>query len=193
MKSTVLVLALASLAAASAELKIDVTRKVKCERKTQKGDQVKMHYHGSLESNGEKFDASYDRGQPLAFKLGTGQVIKGWDEGLLDMCIGEKRTLTIPPEFGYGSRGIGPIPGGATLIFKTELVGIAGVETPNPEDIIEVEEEKGEEKKEEAKESEAAKETEANVAEQVQSVASEAAEAIKTVVADTDDPVHGEL
>uniref|UniRef100_A0A8H7TMY1 peptidylprolyl isomerase n=1 Tax=Bionectria ochroleuca TaxID=29856 RepID=A0A8H7TMY1_BIOOC len=97
MKSTVLVLALASLAAASAELKIDVTRKVKCERKTQKGDQVKMHYHGSLESNGEKFDASYDRGQPLAFKLGTGQVIKGWDEGLLDMCIGEKRTLTIPP------------------------------------------------------------------------------------------------
>jgi FK506-binding protein 2 len=58
MKSTVLVLALASLAAASAELKIDVTRKVKCERKTQKGDQVKMHYHGSLESNGEKFDAS---------------------------------------------------------------------------------------------------------------------------------------
>lgn len=50
-----------------------------------------------------------------------------WDQGLLDMCVGEKRTLTIPPEFGYGNRGIGPIPGGATLVFETELVGIEGV------------------------------------------------------------------
>lgn len=51
-----------------------------------------------------------------------------WDQGLLDMCIGEKRTLTIPPEYGYGDRGVGPIPGGATLIFETELVGIDGVD-----------------------------------------------------------------
>lgn len=50
-----------------------------------------------------------------------------WDQGLLDMCVGEKRTLTIPPEYGYGQRGVGPIPGGATLIFETELVGIEGV------------------------------------------------------------------
>jgi len=51
-----------------------------------------------------------------------------WDQGLLDMCIGEKRTLTIPPEYGYGDRGVGPIPGGATLVFETELVGIDGVD-----------------------------------------------------------------
>lgn len=51
-----------------------------------------------------------------------------WDQGLLDMCVGEKRTLTIPPEYGYGSRGVGPIPGGATLVFETELVGIEGVD-----------------------------------------------------------------
>lgn len=51
-----------------------------------------------------------------------------WDQGLLDMCVGEKRTLTIPPEYGYGSRGVGPIPGGATLVFETELVGIDGVD-----------------------------------------------------------------
>lgn len=54
--------------------------------------------------------------------------LHSWDQGLLDMCIGEKRTLTIPPEYGYGDRGVGPIPGGATLVFETELVGIDGVE-----------------------------------------------------------------
>ncbi|KAM3462528.1 hypothetical protein MY5147_009819 [Beauveria neobassiana] len=122
--------ALAATAAAAAELKIDVTHKVECERKTKKGDKVSMHYRGTLAADGSQFDASYDRGSPLDFKVGAGQVIKGWDQGLLDMCIGEKRTLTIPPEFGYGDRGIGPIPGGATLIFETELVGIAGVEPP---------------------------------------------------------------
>ncbi|OAA44602.1 Peptidyl-prolyl cis-trans isomerase, FKBP-type [Beauveria brongniartii RCEF 3172] len=99
--------ALAATAAAAAELKIDVTHKVECERKTKKGDKVSMHYRGTLAADGSQFDAS-----------------------LLDMCIGEKRTLTIPPEYGYGDRGIGPIPGGATLIFETELVGIAGVEPP---------------------------------------------------------------
>lgn len=55
-------------------------------------------------------------------------MLRRWDQGLLDMCIGEKRTLTIPPEYGYGDRGVGPIPGGATLVFETELVGIDGVE-----------------------------------------------------------------
>jgi len=72
------------------ELKIDVTLPVECDRKTQAGDKVSMHYKGTLE-NGNKFDASYDRGTPFSFKLGSGQVIKGWDEGLQDMCIGEKR------------------------------------------------------------------------------------------------------
>jgi FK506-binding protein 2 len=86
-----------------------------------------VHYRGTLE-NGKQFDASYDRGQPLNFTVGQGQVIKGWDEGLLGMKIGEKRLLTISPELGYGARGVGGvIPGNATLIFETELVGIKGV------------------------------------------------------------------
>ena len=63
----------------------------------------------------------------LSFAVGKGQVIKGWDQGLLDMCIGEKRKLTIQPEWGYGSRGMGPIPANSVLIFETELIGINGV------------------------------------------------------------------
>ncbi|RAL11301.1 peptidylprolyl isomerase family protein FPR2 [Aspergillus homomorphus CBS 101889] len=122
-----LTLALATLTTATSELGIEVTHPVECTRKTQKGDTVHMHYRGTLAADGSEFDASYKRGQPLVFPLGAGRVIKGWDQGLLDMCIGEKRTLTIPPEFGYGDRGVGPIPGGATLIFETELVGIDGV------------------------------------------------------------------
>ncbi|CEJ88700.1 Putative Peptidyl-prolyl cis-trans isomerase [[Torrubiella] hemipterigena] len=139
MKATFFVAAAVLGLASAGELKIDVTRKVKCERKTKAGDSVAMHYRGTLQDTGKQFDASYDRGQPFRFNLGSGQVIKGWDQGLLDMCIGEKRTLTIPPEFGYGERGIGPIPGGATLVFETELLSIDGVETP--EKIEEVEDE----------------------------------------------------
>ncbi|KAJ6092716.1 FK506-binding protein 2 [Penicillium sp. IBT 16267x] len=127
MRLTTILLSLASLAVA-AELGIETTHKVECTRKTQVGDNVSMHYRGTLQADGSKFDASYDRGTPLNFKLGSGRVIKGWDQGLLDMCIGEKRTLTIPPELAYGDRGVGPIPGGSTLIFETELVGIDGVE-----------------------------------------------------------------
>lgn len=82
---------------------------------------------GTLESDGSEFDASYNRGQPLSFKVGSGQVIKGWDQGLLDMCPGEKRKLTIQPEWAYGSRGAGPIPANSVLIFETELVSIDGV------------------------------------------------------------------
>ncbi|KAJ5667143.1 FK506-binding protein 2 [Penicillium longicatenatum] len=126
MRLTTIFLSLASLAVA-AELGIETTHPVECTRKTQKGDNVSMHYRGTLAADGSKFDASYDRGVPLNFKLGSGRVIKGWDQGLLDMCIGEKRTLTIPPELAYGDRGVGPIPGGSTLIFETELVAIDGV------------------------------------------------------------------
>ncbi|KAL1301961.1 hypothetical protein AAFC00_002417 [Neodothiora populina] len=105
-------------------LNIEVTKAVECERKTRTGDKVAVHYRGKLESDGSEFDASYNRGQPLTFHVGKGQVIKGWDQGLLDMCPGEARKLTIQPEWAYGSRGMGPIPANSVLIFETELVDI---------------------------------------------------------------------
>jgi len=110
----------------STGLEIEIASPIECTRKTKKGDNVDMHYRGTLASDGSEFDASYNRGKPLSFQIGAGRVIKGWDEGLLDMCIGEKRKLTIPPELGYGDRAVGPIPAGSTLIFETELVRING-------------------------------------------------------------------
>ncbi|XP_014470883.1 PREDICTED: FK506-binding protein 2 isoform X2 [Dinoponera quadriceps] len=96
-----------------------------CDARSKKGDQLTMHYTGTLQ-DGNKFDSSLDRDQPFTFQLGVGQVIKGWDQGLLDMCVGEKRKLTIPPELGYGEKGAGNvIPGGATLTFEVELMNIS--------------------------------------------------------------------
>jgi len=88
------------------------------------GQQVGVHYTGWL-TNGTKFDSSKDRGQPFAFALGRGQVIKGWDEGVAGMKIGGKRTLIIPAALGYGARGAGGvIPPNATLVFEVELLSV---------------------------------------------------------------------
>ena len=128
-------------------LQVEVLQEGKGNRKSQRGDHISAHYVGTL-TNGKEFDASYKRGEPLSFTVGQGQVIKGWDEGLLDMAIGEKRKLTIAPHLAYGDSGVGGglIPPKSTLsmqhlapgylfasyssiflVFETELVGIKGV------------------------------------------------------------------
>ncbi|KAE8443286.1 hypothetical protein EG329_002002 [Mollisiaceae sp. DMI_Dod_QoI] len=193
-------LTLAALVAAAAsvlaaEVKVDVTRAVECDRKSQKGDKISVHYKGTLQADGSEFDQSYKRGSPLDFVVGKGSVIKGlvpsyiplpkfmkaggWDDNLIGMCIGEKRTLTIPPEFGYGDRAMGPIPAGSTLIFETELMGIAGV--PKPESIVE---KTASSVASEA--TEAASEAKEGVKDTITSKLAEAAEAVKVVLADSD-------
>jgi len=105
-------------------LKIEhVSRPDACEKTAENGNQLTMHYTGTLEADGTKFDSSVDRNEPFKFQLGVGQVIKGWDEGIVGMCVGEKRRLTVPPELAYGEQGAGDvIPGGATLVFDIELI-----------------------------------------------------------------------
>lgn len=95
------------------------------------GKMVSVHYSGwlyddnAVDKKGEKFDSSLDRGQPFGFRLGAGQVIKGWDQGVVGMKVGGQRTLMIPPDFGYGSRGAGrSIPPDASLLFEVELLNI---------------------------------------------------------------------
>jgi peptidylprolyl isomerase len=91
--------------------------------KPQAGQTVTVHYTGWL-TNGTKFDSSRDRGEPYPFAIGREKVIAGWDEGVADMKVGEKRTLVIPPALGYGEPGYGAIPPNATLVFKIELLGV---------------------------------------------------------------------
>jgi len=94
------------------------------------GNTVVVHYTGWLydekaaDKHGKKFDSSVDRGEPFSFKLGGGQVIRGWDEGFAGMKVGGKRTLMIPAEYGYGARRTGPIPANSSLVFDVELVGV---------------------------------------------------------------------
>jgi len=107
--------------------------------KVKVGDQLGMHYTGTIDKSskagtpGSKFDSSRDRGSPFETKIGVGQVIKGWDAGLIGLCKGAKATLVIPPEEGYGASGAGgAIPGGATLNFDVEVMSIAeGPPEPN--------------------------------------------------------------
>ena len=93
------------------------------DREVKEGDVVSVHYKGTLQ-NGQEFDNSRKRGEPFEFSVGAGQVIEGWDKGLLGMKVGGERVLIIPPEMAYGENGVGPIPGNATLVFAIELVNI---------------------------------------------------------------------
>jgi FKBP-type peptidyl-prolyl cis-trans isomerase FkpA len=108
-------------------------------RAAEPGDYVDVHYTGWLydenaeDKRGSKFDSSIDKGQQFQFRLGEGRVIRGWDEGLVGMLLGEKRELTIAPEMGYGDRGAGNvIPPGATLVFEIALLGLE-----SPDDVAE--------------------------------------------------------
>jgi hypothetical protein len=134
--SLAVVLSAATFTAASGELKIDLlSGPTKCTRPTKSGDTISVNYKGTLVT-GEVFDQSYGRGVPFDFTLGAGEVIKGWDQGLLDMCIGQTRKLTIPSELAYGDRRAGSIPPGSTLIFETKLEDILNL-TPEDWELME--------------------------------------------------------
>lgn len=106
------------------DLKIEVLKQGSGEVVSKNGDILTVNYVGTLE-DGTKFDSSLDRGVPFKLNLGTGETIKGWDQGLVGMKIGEKRKLTIPSKLAYGERGAGNlIPPNTTLIFEVELLGI---------------------------------------------------------------------
>lgn len=110
------------------DLEIGITKKIpaeQCRVKAKAGHTVDVHYTGYFRDNLKEFDSSYNRGTPISFKLGSGQVIKGWDQGLLGMCIGEERKIQIPSKLAYGERGIpGVIPKNADMIFDVKLVDI---------------------------------------------------------------------
>ena len=104
------------------DLKIETIKEGDGQREVKSGDAISVHYVGTL-TDGTKFDSSIDRGVPLTFTVGASQVIKGWEQGVPGMKVGEKRILTIPASLAYGSRGVGEIiPPNSTLIFEVELI-----------------------------------------------------------------------
>merc|ERR1712045_690119 len=109
-----------------AGLQVEVTKEGKCKenQKAENGDKVTVHYGGFLQY-GKKFDSSFDRQQPFTFTIGVGQVIPGWDQGLLGVCAGEERHLVVPAPLAYGDRGAGDvIPPGAILLFDVVIVDV---------------------------------------------------------------------
>ncbi|KAL2071874.1 hypothetical protein VTL71DRAFT_13109 [Oculimacula yallundae] len=134
MKNILLFLASAAIGSVVAQdgLKIEVIRAGDCSLKTERGYLISVNYNGTL-TDGTVFDSTYSAtgATPFAFEIGAGKVIKGWELGLLDMCIGDQRKLTIPPALGYGDHANGPIPANSTLIFYTELFAIGGGAAPS--------------------------------------------------------------
>eukprot|EP00092_Neocalanus_flemingeri_P052589 GFUD01061543.1.p1 GENE.GFUD01061543.1~~GFUD01061543.1.p1 ORF type:complete len:220 (+),score=74.74 GFUD01061543.1:29-688(+) len=126
---------LAELEEKDSGLKIEyVSKPDTCDKVARNGDMLSMHYTGTLE-DGKQFDSSLDKSEPFQFQIGVGQVIRGWEEGVLGMCEGEKRKLTVPAALGYGDQGAGDdIPGGATLLFDVELIRIE--EGPAPVNVF---------------------------------------------------------
>merc|ERR1719295_1855088 len=116
-------------------LQVEVTKEVKCKdtHKAVNGDKVTVHYGGFLQ-DGKKFDSSFDRQQPFTFTIGVGQVIPGWDQGLLGVCAGEERHLVVPATLAYGDRGAGDvIPPGAILLFDIVIVDVERANTKQEE------------------------------------------------------------
>jgi len=140
--AAILLLASTVVVDAATELKVDVYEGPKeCDdsEKVSKGRYLKMHYTGTIDESSEtgekgaQFDSSRSRGQTFDFQIGIGQVIQGWDQGLIGLCKGSKANIVIPPDMGYGDSGAGGvIPGGATLHFEVEVVDISDDAPPQP-------------------------------------------------------------
>jgi FK506-binding protein 14 len=135
-------LALSIPALAATELRVeqyDGPTECDDDKRVKAGQYLSMHYTGTIDESsetgekGSKFDSSRDRGDTFDFQIGVGQVIRGWDEGIVGLCVGAKAKLIIPPEMGYGAQGAGGvIPGGATLNFDVEVVDISEGPPPPP-------------------------------------------------------------
>merc|ERR1719270_2712620 len=129
LRAVMLAVVVAGLSAKSVTksgLQVEVTKQAGCKdtRKAADGDKVTVHYGGFLQ-DGKKFDSSFDRQQPFTFTIGVGQVIPGWDQGLLGVCAGEERHLVVPSPLAYGDRGAGDvIPPGAILLFDVVVVDV---------------------------------------------------------------------